>query len=173
MSNRVIELSEKRTNDNKLQDVNLAITGKRRQPSYEKEMKQFIAGAFDKSRKDRLENSIMRYYGNSLLRNISYYRSFRVNSLNELRSFEDFANDFDKYYNKIQVARQNNDDYEMENQKSKLKRHFDYNEDGYMKYNYYNSQYLSIMNDNPEIAAKIMELRMFYDRYQEVQIQHL
>ena len=166
MSNRVIELSEKRTNDKKLQDVNLAITGKRLKPRYEEQLNQFIRGAFDKSRKDRLENSIMRYYGNSLLRNISNYRTFRVNSMNELRSFEDFANDFDICYNKIQTARQNNDDDEMENQKSKLKRHFDNNEDGYMKYNYYNSQYLSIMNDNPEIAAKIMELRMFYDRYE-------
>ena len=86
--------------------------------------------------------------------------------LNELMRFESFSRDFDTYYKKIQDAIQNNDDSEMENQKSKLKRHFDYNEAGYMKYDYYNSQYMSIMNDNPEIGEKLIKLKNIYNRFQ-------
>jgi len=166
MSNRAILLSEKRADDRKLQNVNVAITGFRRKSSYERQMNQFINGSFDKSRKDRLQNSITRYYGNSSLKNCSKYNNFKTKCLNELMSFESFSGDFDNYYKKIQEAIQNNDDYEKENQKAKLKRHFDYNEEGYSKYDYYNSQYVSIMNDNPEIGEKLMKLKEIYERFQ-------
>jgi hypothetical protein len=166
MSNRVIELSEKRADDDKLQDVNLAISGIRLQQYYEGQLNQFIRGAYDKSRKDRLQKSITRYYGNSSLKNCSKYNNFKTKCLNELKSFESFFGDFDNYYKKIQDAIQNNDDSEMELQKDKLKRHFDYNEDGYLKYDYYNSQYMSIMNDNPEIGEKLIILKDIYNRFQ-------
>lgn len=166
MSNRAILLSEKRTNDKRLQELNLAITGKRLKPFYDGQMNQFIIGSFDKSRKDRLQKSITRYYRNSLLRNCPDAAEFGNDCISTLRTFEYFAGDFDNYYKKIQEAIQNNDDYEKDRQKSKLKRHFDYNEVEYSTYTYYHTQYMSIMNDNPEIGEKLKELKNIYNRFQ-------